>query len=200
MSKFLTELKKFMMEDDEFLSSNTNPVGYYNIIFENKDKLIDIIEECDNHYLDFRYNHDVSEGYTNGSIDIHLYRKSLSESYGWQSGLNHYYTINLNEDDRMWGYCQCSPSDEGYNPITKCCGMGCDWTAPQLSISKIESKGTFGFSGQEKDLWEMEFKWGSDSKENEEENKRKEKESQVKYIEEEIQELLKRKEVLLNQE
>ncbi len=197
MSKFLTELKKFLMKDDYFLESNVKPVGYYNVILQNQEELAEVISDCENYHLEFRYDSDNEEGCTDGSISIYLYTKSLHEDYSWQSVLNYYYRINFEDDERSWGYCECSPSDVGYNPLHRCCGAGCDWYAPAVNVTKVESKGYFKFDGQERDLWKMESEWELESGISKEQLEQQEKERQLQYIDEEIQELLKQKELFL---
>jgi hypothetical protein len=197
MSKFFDKLKKFMLE--EFSESSVNACGYYETIMQNTESIQSLIDDCEKYYFDF--NHSINpDGYSDGKIAVYLYSNDPGEDYGWQSSLDYHYEIDLLFDERMWGYCDCRPEDEGYNPIANCCGMGCDWTAPRVSISKHTGIGHFNFDGYERDLWNAEKKWGLSSDEYETEQKEKQKQQQMKWLDDQIKELEKRKEMILNEE
>lgn len=97
----------------------------------------------------------------------------------------HTYEIKFGYDRHSWGYCQCQPTDEGYNVKHGCCGTNCDWYAPLFVINKISSVGQSVFEGLERDLWDFAEKHDKDNKD----KKRRE-------LQNEIEELLKTKEAM----
>jgi hypothetical protein len=66
------------------------------------------------------------------------------------------YYLTLGTDERMWGYCFCKPGDEDYNPKHRCCGHGCDWSAPAFTIIKEVSVGRSAWNGDEAAYWRYE--------------------------------------------
>jgi hypothetical protein len=105
---------------------------------------------------------------------------------------NHYYELLLGRDERHWGYCECTSDHEGYNVKYDCCGNGCDWTAPSITIKKI-SESSFSFKGVEKDIWELEEKW----KDHLHSFNETVKQNKLNRIEEQLARLQKEKEELL---
>ncbi|MET3508285.1 hypothetical protein [Halalkalibacter oceani] len=103
--------------------------------------------------------------YNSGSILVYLYEKSDDK---WVLPLEHHYLIEFSHEDRYWGYCECTPNLEGYDARYNCCGNGCDWSAPQVKVQKIENVLFKSFDGNASDLWELEDKWSN----NKEEHKR----------------------------
>jgi hypothetical protein len=71
-------------------------------------------------------------------------------------GANYYYVLSFTTNERMWGYCECSPSDAEYDAEHRCCGHGCDWVAPSFSVRKVEHVGHAAWEGDESDYWRYE--------------------------------------------
>jgi hypothetical protein len=67
------------------------------------------------------------------------------------------YKIKISCDERNWGYCECKPTDKGFNPIHDCCGHGCDWSAPEFRI--VYEKGCVyaRWDGDQSDYWRMQM-------------------------------------------
>lgn len=165
--KFFQELKKYLLnEQGEQLKMF---IPYYETIVQAKDDIKELIDDAEKYYIEFRYEKDKYDGYTDGEIKVHFYEKDPNSDYGWQSAIDHYYKIELRLDDRMWGYCQCTPQDEGYNPKYDCCGDGCDWTAPQINVTKITGLSYHAFNGEQRELWELERNWNEEKIDHEEE-------------------------------
>lgn len=157
------------------------------------------LEECTefmeditkNRYWFNRYEEDNTEGCTNGKIQI-LIEKSDEEKESemiYDAYHDHYYSIEFTCDERYWGYCQCEPNDEGYNEENKCCGNGCDWTAPSFRIEKITSVGGSSWDGSESDYWEYENKFKQNEENNNKEVEIFKKKQEKERIEKQIREL-----------
>lgn len=126
-------------------------------------------------------------------IRIYLYEKGNEEDYYCDYSTNFTYKITLDKDDRDWGYCECEESDKDYDARYRCCGHGCDWTAPAFSISKEIYIGRNVFKGDEHDFWDYRDEYNNitevDKKELERLSKIKQLEEQREYIENELKKL-----------
>jgi len=129
------------------------------------------------------YDEDYFGGYTNGKIEISIEKLDEEKENEYEVYYNYYYCIEFLYDERHWGYCECEPEDEGYNEKYKCCGNGCDFTAPAFSIKKVISLGNYSWEGQEKDYWEYKEKFEANEKNiNEEVEKYKSKQKKQYLI------------------
>lgn len=102
------------------------------------------------------YDEDNSGGYTNGRIRILIEKTEEEKEYRNDVYEDYCYYIEFLYDERHWGYCECTPEDEGYNEEYKCCGNDCDWDAPALRITKEMNMGYNTWQGQQRDYWEYE--------------------------------------------
>jgi hypothetical protein len=170
-------------------------IGHYETLKQNADQFKNFIEDCENHYLEIRYEEDKLNGYSEGSFEFHLYERPLNEDYGWETHLDYYYKMTLLFDERYWGYCKCTPDMEGYNETHECCGIGCDWSAPSIQLDKIENVGYVSFDGYQRDMWELEKNWDTYLKIHED----KQKQERIKYIDEQIARLEEEKQRLLSE-
>lgn len=131
------------------------------------------------------YEEDDTGGYTYGRIEVLIEKKS-----GTIGALEDYcYYINFSYDDRNWGYCQCIPEDDDYNEVHKCCGNGCDWTAPAFNITKEIYVHSGEWDGLERDYWEYEDKFNKNQKNRSIEVEEYKKEQKRKNLEKQIKEL-----------
>ena len=99
------------------------------------------------------------------------------------------YKIEFGKDDRSWGYCTCTNEDQDYREDKDCCGHGCDWTAPTISIKKIISLGNNGWTGDEHDYWDFEDNFYKSNDELAKGKEEQEKLDRIEYIETTIDEL-----------
>ncbi|MNK43742.1 hypothetical protein D3C87_624590 [compost metagenome] len=160
------------------------------------DQQIDDCQEFMDTITTYRYqindfSHDNSGGYTNGKIQILIEKpeEEKSSEMMFDAFYDYCYYIEFDCDDRMWGYCQCKPGDEGYVEEYSCSGNGCDWSAPAFRLTKSIDLGGGKWDGYESDYWNYKKKFEENelniSREVEELNKKKERE----YIEQQINEL-----------
>ena len=99
------------------------------------------------------------------------------------------YYIEFLYDERMWGYCDCTFEDEGYDETHRCCGRGCDWIAPSFRIVKEITLGGASWEGYAKDYWEYENKFYNIEKNKNEEVEKYQKEQRRKSLKEQIERL-----------
>jgi len=157
----------------------------------NSENFEELFKDLDKKDFYIQYEEDHSEGYTNGSITIELQEKSEGEledeeSYSYTNDhyVNYNYEITFDYDPRHWGYCQCDTEDKDYDSRYRCCGHGCDWTAPSFKIVKHESLGGCSWTGDEHDFWDFKDKFNNiDNKQLEEDKKQ----AEIKYIQEQIE-------------
>lgn len=196
MSKdvFFDKLRDFFLKcvDNKYFTLK-DACGYFETIYQHEDKVSFLYEEVDKYQLDFRYEYDTTEGYTLGKISIHPYTISDEEDT-YQPYADHHYEIELLYDERYWGYCMCNSSMELYDPVHNCCGDGCDWVAPQISITKIENKAYFTFNGIQRDMWSLQKEWNSLLNVHVDDEKTK----RIQAIDAQILELEKRKQMILD--
>ena len=56
--------------------------------------------------------------------------------------------------ENVWGnYCECHPSDEGYDDDHGCCGDNCDYLNSTFQLLKIYPMSYSSYQGKAKDLW-----------------------------------------------
>jgi hypothetical protein len=180
---FFEQFKKYLLNEHKDQLEMFIP--YFETTLQVKDKLSEILEDAEKYYMEIRYENDKQDGYTNGELEFHFFTKNPDEDYAWDSSIGHYYKMELLEDPRHWGYCDCDPKMELYDPIHNCCGNGCDWYAPRIDISKISEVAYHSFDGVERDLWQLERKWKDDKTDYEEEMRK----ARLKRIEDEIRRL-----------
>ncbi|MFB5758981.1 hypothetical protein [Paenibacillus medicaginis] len=185
---FFEALKEFMLE--EFRDQqDLEPWGYYETIVQQQDKISPIINDYEDYEMKFSFNRTEdydSQYYNPGQINISLYKKLEGEGGDWERywerRVDHHYVINFLIEERYWGYCQCSPEDEGYNYGRRCCGNGCDWVAPQINISMHTDLAYGSFKGVERDMWKLAEEWSGVT----EGNEAKKKEEELKYYDDQI--------------
>lgn len=143
------------------------------------------LNECEEFLKDLKNNSyyinmvdiDDEDYYTYAKLEIGLYNER-------EESINDlYYTINFVRNERHWGYCECSEDDEDYDARHKCCGHGCDWSAPSFSIIKQYSCGDYSWNGDEHDYWDFEDKFNNVTLE---EKKDLQKKAEIKSLEEQI--------------
>ena len=92
------------------------------------------------------------------------------------------YRIRFETDERYWGDCECNPDMKDYREDKKCCGHGCDWIAPAVTITKccdIASHHTW--NGDEHDYWDFEDMYYKKEKEEATKKLIKTKKREIEY-------------------
>jgi hypothetical protein len=162
------------------------------VIEQNIEAFDDFINDITIHkYCVNGYDEDNSQGYTNGRIRI-LIEKPDDEKesdYMVDAYYDYCYYIEFLYDERNWGYCECSPEDEGYNEEHNCCGCGCDWIAPSFRLTKEISMGGASWNGYARDYWEYKEKFYNSEKNKNEEVEKYQKEQRRKSLKEQIERL-----------
>lgn len=180
---FFEQFKQYLLEDHKDELSKFVP--YYETLKQHEDKLKPILEDCEKYYLEFYYHSDEDGGYSEGHFSLNLYKNDPYSEDGWKSSIDYMYIIKLLNEDRMTGYCECSPEHQGYNPVHQCTGYGCDWYAPSINITKVYGVANFSFNGYQYKLWELEEK----RIKNKEDHNEKLRQQQIKYIKQQMDEL-----------
>lgn len=138
---------------------------------------VQFIEDKDEEgYLEERY------------IKVYLYEEGDEENYYCDNFANFSYKIRLDKDERDWGYCQCEEGDNDYDARYRCCGHGCDWTAPAFSVNKIINIGGNVFKGDEHDFWDYRDKYNNVT---EVDKKEQERLAKIRMLKEEQEYILK---------
>lgn len=152
----------------------------------------EFMEDITNHNYRFNgYTEDITQGYTNGSIEILIEKleEEKESEYMVDAYYNYSYKIEFTYDERNWGYCQCSHEDKGYDKEHGCCGMGCDWDAPSFRLTKEINLNCESWVGQEKDYWEYEKQFKANQENKNIEVEKYEKERKRQYLLESISQL-----------
>lgn len=148
MHKFYKDLKEMILNQDELTKKTLIP--YYETLFQlsNYQEMKELLDTYQEKEYTIDYNDaDENDYYSNGWLEIYGHNESIS------------FTIELDIGDIQGGYCQCNPSDEGYNVNKDCCGVNCDVHLPKVSILKEVKMINYEFQGHECDLWALEEKW-----------------------------------------
>lgn len=170
-------------------------IYHYETMLQQKEKLQPLLDEEWN--FDIRYKQSKNEDFGgNDKFIVFLYKEDENDKYSYTAKYaDHYYEIEFGWEDIMCGYCLCKPEDVGYVKEKKCCGVSCDWESPFILVRKIIDLGEVSFNGKQRDLWELEKKWGRYLKE----YKEKQKQDRIKYIDEQIKQLENEKQQLLSE-
>jgi hypothetical protein len=190
--RFFDEIFKYLSDiaiDSSTTLSLYDVYRYMETLKQNWKSITYLLNELRDNDFQLHFEEDILNYHTNGAIYIHLHPKDSADPFFTK---DYHYEMRLLEESRSWGYCQCSPTDEGYCAEHDCCGVNCDWYVPAISITKISPTSDFYFEGTEKDLWDAEKSW-KDAMNVHENNKRKEL---IEKIDQEISELKKRRSLL----
>ena len=201
--KFLENLAKEMVEWNEIKKYDPNvhdiPVPFYIAALWNQFKFHS--EKYTEFFEDVK-----DEGFyqivpfESGDV-YHVTLWEKTDTSKWYSELNcknYHYEIHFSSEARYWGYCQCKPEDEDYNEEHQCCGHGCDWDAPAVTVYKCYDVDYGEWEGDEHDYWDFEDAFYKDDLElkarREEEAKQqriKELESQIDSYQSDLEKLMK---------
>lgn len=99
---------------------------------------------------------------------------------------NYHYEIHFSYDERYLGYCECQPGDEDYNEDYQCCGHGCDWDAPTVTVYKCYDVDDGVWNGDEHDYWDFEDAFYKDDLELKARIEEEAKRQRIKELEKQI--------------
>lgn len=99
---------------------------------------------------------------------------------------NYHYEFHFSYDERYLGYCECQPGDEDYNEDYQCCGHGCDWDAPTVTVYKCYDVDDGVWNGDEHDYWDFEDAFYKDDLELKARIEEEAKQQRIKYLEKQI--------------
>jgi len=201
------EIKDKFIKD---LVEKLNDVNERQLIYNNKSPIdvcyvVSVIDQQIKNYKEFLddiakftycingYDEDTSGGYTNGKIRILIEKpeEEKESDYMVDAYYDYCYFIEFSNDERMWGYCQCTPEDGGYNSKYNCCGNGCDWNAPSFRLTKEIYLGYSSWNGQESDYWQYKEQFESDEQNKNNEVEKFKKEQRKQNLKNRIEELQK---------
>lgn len=78
------------------------------------------------------------------------------------------------------------PEDKDYNKDHQCCGHGCDWDAPTVTVYKCYDVDRGARDGDEHDYWDFEDTFYKDNLELKARMEEEEKRRRIKLLEEQI--------------
>jgi hypothetical protein len=193
INDLITELNDINERDRVYYGKTPLDVCYMvSIVNQQIENCTEFMNDISTHrYCINGYDEDYSQGYTNGRIRVLIEKPDEEKESEYMVDAYHPYCyyIEFQYDERLWGYCQCEPKDEGYNADKHCCGMGCDWTATAFIITREENIGYYKWSGFEKDYWEYEKEFNANEKNKNAEVEAYEKELSKQYLKKQIEEL-----------
>jgi len=192
LDRFITELKRW---NDEFDYDIPFVISTLYKSFENNSKefneFINDLEE----YSDYVITIDKSQNDYSGIIDARVVLYSSAE---FEDGCYDYtyagydYKLCFLIEERLWGYCQCTPDMEDYREDKHCCGHGCDASFCDFSLQKIINIAYKHWGGDEHDYWDFEDKFYADNKELADKKAEEEKEKMIEELKDTIKEATKK--------
>ena len=69
---------------------------------------------------------------------------------------NYRYMISFNINERLYGYCECTPDMPDYREDKHCCGHGCDAIFCEFDLDKVMHITSESWDGDEHDYWDFE--------------------------------------------
>ena len=64
--------------------------------------------------------------------------------------------ISFNINERLYGYCECTPDMTDYREDKYCCGHGCDAVFCEFDLYKVVHIVSESWNGDEHDYWDFE--------------------------------------------
>lgn len=131
-----------------------------------------------------------SEDEWNGVCKIEVFFYKENKNYNVSEEANFRYEIEVDLDNRYYGYCNCTKNDYGYREDKGCCGYNCDWDAPAFEMRKNMLVGNKVWVGTQHDYWDFEDEFYKRSKE-EKEKELEERRNKIDKLERSIKEIQK---------
>lgn len=115
----------------------------------------DLIEWSD-YFIVINESHNTYNGIID--VDIILSKETSDDDLmgAEYESANYYYMLCFNTDDRLYGYCECTPDMADYREDKHCCGHGCDAYFCEFDLKKIVNIASESWRGDEHDYWDFE--------------------------------------------
>lgn len=96
------------------------------------------------------------------------------------------YKMCFAEEERLYGYCECTPNMPDYRADKQCCGHGCDASFCEFTLYKILNIHKASWAGDEHDYWEFEDAFYDEDHALAEKRKQEAKEREIQELQETI--------------
>ena len=189
--KFLENLAREIADWNEANKSNPNtyeaPVPFYVAALWNQFKFHS--EKYKEFFDDIKdkYSYQIVPNEYGDIYSVNLWEKI--DTGKWYSDLdckNYHYEIHFSYEERYLGYCECEPGDDDYNEDHQCCGHGCDWDAPAVTVYKCYDVDYGEWDGDEHDYWDFEDAFYKDDLELKARREEEAKQQRIKELESQI--------------
>ena len=97
------------------------------------------------------------------------------------------YKMCFEEEERLYGYCECTPDMPDYRADKQCCGHGCDASFCEFTLYKIRNIHKASWVGDEHDYWEFEDAFYDEEHALAEKRKQEAKEREIQELQEVIE-------------
>ena len=204
---FLNKLAEEMAKSNEYFQSNEYPIDipfYISILWqrikEHPEKYTDFLKD-----ITYESNYEICQKTpcdpSIWMVRVFRYSPTIFDNKvdeDWSYSCDYEYEIKFSCDERWWGYCECKSGDEDYRDDHKCCGHGCDWIAPTVSISKCYDYDYGTWNGDEHDYWDFEDSFYKDEIEVKAKKEEEEKRLRIEQLEKEMADCKKELDKLKN--
>lgn len=92
------------------------------------------------------------------------------------------YLFNFFNEERMWGFCDCTTDMKDYREDKQCCGHGCDAIFCGVKMEKVISLGQYLWDSDEHEYWEFEDSFYLDESELAAKKEERDKEYKIEYL------------------
>lgn len=189
--KFLDNLVRKIADWNEVNKSNPNtyeaPVPFYVAALWNQfkfhsEKYAEFFDDVKD-----KYSYQIVPNEYGDIYSVILWKKNdAGKWYLDENCKNYHYEIHFSSNERYLGYCECQPGDEYYNEDYQCCGHGCDWDAPTVTVYKCYDVDDGVWNGDEHDYWDFEDAFYKDDLELKARIEEEAKRQRIKELEKQI--------------
>lgn len=131
----------------------------------------EFISELEN-YSEYNVIIENSKNDYDGIIDVFIslakYKTEVSKDFfcdDYYDYPNYDYRLEFSNNERNWGYCECTPDMEDYREDKHCCGHECDASFCSFELHKVLHIIKDTWHGDEHDYWDFEDEFYADDKE-----------------------------------
>lgn len=148
---------------------------------DNRDTYKDFISDLQaKPYYHISFNEHIDDYYSIIDADV-------SFAYDLNSNTDYYsYRICFSYDERLYGYCECTPDMPDYREDKGCCGHGCDALFCQFTLFKIQTITNDKWHGDEHDYWDFEDEFYMNEKKLAEKREQENKDREIQELKDRI--------------